>query len=66
MVHTMSAIKQNEILVGEEQTTSLKTIRAADFSQLDLQSLGLDENDYGAVMEVSQELSNLGQNTVAE
>lgn len=41
-------------------------ISQSEFEQLDLQSLGLSEQDFAQVQEVSHELDELGQHSVAE
>ncbi|MEC8887283.1 MAG: toxic anion resistance protein [Pseudomonadota bacterium] len=55
-----SSDPQNQVIQTENK------ISQSEFEQLDLQSLGLTEQDFAQVQEVSHELDELGQHSVAE
>ena len=55
-----SSDPQNQVIRTENK------ISQSEFEQLDLQSLGLSEQDFAKVQEVSHELNELGQHSVAE
>ncbi len=55
-----SSDPQNQVILTENK------ISQSEFEQLDLQSLGLSEQDFAKVQEVSHELDELGQHSVAE
>lgn len=55
-----SSDPQNQVIRTENK------ISQSEFEQLDLQSLGLSEQDFSQVQEVSHELDELGQHSVAE
>lgn len=55
-----SSDPQNQVLHAENK------ISQSEFEQLDLQSLGLSEQDFAQVQEVCHELDELGQHSVAE
>lgn len=55
-----SSDPKNQVIQTENK------ISQSEFEQLDLQSLGLTEQDFAQVQEVSHELDELGQHSVAE
>ena len=55
-----SSDPQNQVLHAKNK------ISQSEFEQLDLQSLGLSEQDFAQVQEVCHELDELGQHSVAE
>lgn len=66
MTNHTDTTQQPSLIKDQTTTTPSNTVTTHDFSALDLQSLGLNSDDFSEVVAASKELSDLDQHSVAE
>lgn len=66
MTNHTDATQQPSLTKEQAAKTPSNTVTAHDFGALDLQSLGLNSDDFSEVVAASKELSDLDQHSVAE
>lgn len=66
MTNHTDTTQQPSLIKDQAATTLSNTVTTHDFGALDLQSLGLNSDDFSEVVAASKELSDLDQHSVAE